>query len=255
MESVGRESNFEVFSISDLIRKVADSTCDISCYLNGGTFCLVDMDISPVDFLCQAEEDFARGGLSASVNCISNSKRAIIGQVDQVLLSFGYECRRWDTERKLNKLKELGLLAPTVLRKLVDARNLLEHEYKSPSAEQIEDYLDIAAIFVLGVSSQFHPFSDEISINFTRENKLVGGLDFGIEKRRLEGRVMYSAYGYVYDSEFKRSMVGEAFVANGSKLFSALVKACSCLELKYKYEDAVAKLTQKIKAALVGQQP
>lgn len=251
MDNAAEEINSEVFSISDLIQKVADPSCEVSCYLNGGTFCLIDMELSPVDFLCQAEEDFARGGLSASINCITNSKRAIIGQVDQVLLSFGYVCQRWDTERKLNKLKELGLLAPTVLRKLVDARNLLEHEYKCPSAEQVEDYLDIAAIFVLGVASQFHPFSDEISVNFSRDGMVVGSLDFGIEEDGPEGRVVYSAYGYVYDGEYNKTRIGEAYISNGSRFFNALVNACSCLELKYKDGEAVVKLKQKIKSALI----
>lgn len=240
------------FSVPELIHKIADPACEVSCYLNGGTFCLIDMDLSPIDFLCQAEEDFARGGLSASINCITNSKRAIIGQVDQVLLSFGYMCQRWDAERKLNKLKELGVLAPTVLRKLVDARNLLEHEYKCPSAEQVEDYLDIAAIFVLGVASQFHPFSDEISINFIGENGLTGSLDFAIENDESDGRVVYAAYGYTYDDKYEKTLVGEAFLENNSKLFSALVSACSCLELKYKDEEAVGRLRQKIKSALAG---
>lgn len=251
MDNAAEERSLEIFSVPELIHKIAEPACEVSCYLNGGTFCLIDMDLSPIDFLCQAEEDFARGGLSASINCITNSKRAIIGQVDQVLLSFGYLCQRWDTERKLNKLKELGLLAPTVLRKLVDARNLLEHEYKCPSAEQVEDYLDIAAIFVLGVASQFHPFSDELTVDFSREDKIVGALDFAIGRNGPEGEVVYSAYGYAYNYENKKTLIGEAFVGNKSKLFSALVNACACLELKYKDEEAVGKLKQKIKAALV----
>lgn len=243
-------TNYAEVSIGELINKVASLDCEISCSLQGGSFCLVDMGVSPIEFLCQAEDDFLGGGLSAAVNCITNAKRAIVGQVDQILLSFGYESKRWNTEKKLTKLKELGVLAPTVLRKLVDARNLLEHEYKLPSKEQVEDYLDIAAIFVLGAASQFHPFSDEIDISFSDNFVLTGSLEFCIE--RENGKAKYKAYGYVYDEGLRKSRVGEAVIENNSKLFCALTKACSSLELKYKVQDSIGKLKLKIKSALVG---
>lgn len=146
------------------------SKCAVN--LAGGSFTMTELKTSPVEFLNLAEDDFERGGLSALVNAMTNSKRAIICQIDQLLISFGYQSLRWNVPKKLERLRALGLLAPSLLRKIVDVRNILEHEYKVPDFEFVEDSLDIASLFVMSASAMFIPF--EVYWSFHYLSQLVG---------------------------------------------------------------------------------
>lgn len=56
------------------------SKCAVS--LAGGSFTMTELKTSPVEFLSLAEDDFERGGLSALINATTNSKRAIVCQID-----------------------------------------------------------------------------------------------------------------------------------------------------------------------------
>ncbi|MCM8558529.1 MULTISPECIES: hypothetical protein [Pseudomonas] len=62
--------------------------------------------------------------------------------------------------KKIERLRALGLLAPSLLRKVVDMRNILEHEYPTPELKNVEDALDIASLFVMSASALFIPFDD-----------------------------------------------------------------------------------------------
>ncbi|PVZ20475.1 MULTISPECIES: hypothetical protein [unclassified Pseudomonas] len=65
--------------------------------------------------------------------------------------------KRSNVPKKIERLKALGLLAPSLLRKVVDMRNILEHEYSTPELEKVEDALDIASLFVMSASAIFIP--------------------------------------------------------------------------------------------------
>lgn len=54
---------------------------------------------------------------------------------------------RWSVPRKLEQISQLGVIAPRVLTKLNRARNLIEHEFHLPSREQVEDFVDVVALF------------------------------------------------------------------------------------------------------------
>ncbi|MCY1416439.1 hypothetical protein D9M71_319450 [compost metagenome] len=120
------------------------------------------------NFTCRvlslAEDDFERG-LSALINATTNSKRAIVCQIDQFLISFGYPSLRWNVPKKLERLRALGLLASSLLRKIVDVRNILEHEYKTPDLEFVKESLDIASVFVMSATAMFIPFDDVLEFS------------------------------------------------------------------------------------------
>jgi hypothetical protein len=121
----------------------------------GGSFEMADLNTSPLEFLSLAEDDFQRGGLAALVNATTNAKRAIVSQLDQLLITFGYQPLRRNVPKKIERLRALGLLTPSLLRKVVDMRNILEHEYATPELEMVEEALDIASLFVMSASAMF----------------------------------------------------------------------------------------------------
>ncbi|MBN3967024.1 hypothetical protein IMW75_17295 [Pseudomonas gregormendelii] len=209
------------------------SRCGVT--LVGGSFNLIELDISPAELLILAEEDFQRGGLSALINSISNTKRAIVCQMDRLLKSFGCESFKLDVPEKVARLRGLGLLAPELLRKIVKLRNTLEHEFKAPTLEQVEDALDIARLFVMSTSAMFTPFEDTLEFSLRKASVphpikyLTAGLN------REAGSVFYTVYVYGGDGY---NSLSQCTIPSGHVLFDQLVKLSASLMMKYNVDQA-----------------
>jgi hypothetical protein len=145
-----------------------------------------ELDVDPYDFLLLAEEDWERGGLAAKLNAITNAKRAIVAQMDQALLSFGYPATHWNVPKKIETLQSLGLVTPRILRRVSSTRNLLEHEYRRPSAKDIEDAIDLAALFVASIKPVLTLFGDEF---------LVGNADEQVDAFSFAQELSFSMSG------------------------------------------------------------
>jgi hypothetical protein len=130
----------------------------------GGGLDMHELEVDPYDFLLQAEQDFEQGGDGPELNALTNAKRAIVCQMDQALLTFGYPATRWNIPKKIDGLRELGLVAPRILKRVSSARNLLEHEYRRPKRQDVEDALDLASLFVAAVKPVLTSFGDEFNI-------------------------------------------------------------------------------------------
>lgn len=212
------------------------SKCAVN--LGGGSFTMAELKTSPIEFLSLAEDDFERGGMSALINATTNSKRAIVCQIDQLLISFGYQSLRWNVPKKLERLRALGLLAPSLLRKIVDVRNVLEHEYKAPDLEFVKESLDIATLFVMSATAMFIPFDDVLEFSLPessfRDNS-VARITVGLN-REPRG-VFYTVYAYE-SGEFYDRCVGQCEIPSGHLLFEAMVKLSASLMLRYKIDQA-----------------
>lgn len=212
------------------------SKCAVSS--GGGSFKMTELKTSPVEFLSLAEDDFERGGLSALVNATTNVKRAIVCQLDQLLISFGYPSLRWNVPKKIERLRALGLLAPSLLRKVVNMRNILEHEYETPELKIVEEALDIASLFVMSASAMFIPFDDVLE--FTLPDRAARGspvthITAGLD-RESRG-VYYTVYAYE-PGEYGGLCVGQCEIQSGHVLFEAMVKLSASLMLRYKVNQA-----------------
>ena len=109
--------------------------------------------LEPRDFLNFAVEDsVALEKEKNRVNCLSNCKRAIDGQVDRLIGRLGFfplaKRQGWNIPKRLNFISESGLVAPRILRNVNALRNRLEHDHAVPSKQQVEDSLDVATLFV-----------------------------------------------------------------------------------------------------------
>lgn len=213
------------------------SRCAVS--LGGGGFTLVELETSPVDFLTLAEEDLQRGGLSALVNAATNAKRAVVSQMDQLLISFGYDSLRLKVPRKIERLQALGLLAPRLLRKVVKMRNILEHEYKKPSLSEVEEALDIASLFVLSSSSMFTPFDDVLEFSlYKASDKSTPIKQVTVGLAQEAERVFYTAYAYEGDAAHN-ACVGKCEIPSGHPLFDSMVKISASMMQKYRVDQAL----------------
>ncbi len=120
---------------------------DSASYMNVKTH----FEISPKEFLNYAEYDLSSSYQHHVINALSNTKRGIDCQIDSLLFGFGlYEKskkERWDFPDKVKLLSSLNILSPNILQKINRKRNLLEHEYKNFTKEEVEDALDVANLF------------------------------------------------------------------------------------------------------------
>jgi hypothetical protein len=112
----------------------------------------IPFDIKPKDFLDYAELDLNSNLQHRFVNALSNAKRALDCQVVCLLDVFGLlkqaEKKRWGFPSKIDALKKIGVLAPRILTKINNTRNLLEHEFANPNSEQVNDFIDVVALFL-----------------------------------------------------------------------------------------------------------
>jgi hypothetical protein len=111
----------------------------------------VPFPISSAEYLKFAEEDLKEDSERGRVNALSNSKRSLDARIESVLIGFGFhkiaKTENWKMPRKLSFLSDLGILTPRVLTKLNRTRNLIEHEFHCPTREQVEDFVDVVALF------------------------------------------------------------------------------------------------------------
>lgn len=103
--------------------------------------------LTPAEYLTFAEKDLRLGGSRGLVNALANAKRAIDCQIFNLLSSLGIP-EPSSFPGRLEALHTLGLLAPRIIRKIVQLRNILEHEYYLPKLTEVEDAVDITALFV-----------------------------------------------------------------------------------------------------------
>lgn len=140
-------------------------------------------DLKAEDFLSFAEEDIKGNKHKDIINALSNAKRAIENRMDLLLYAFGYPIleERWFFPKKLDMLKDLGIIAPRILGKINTIRNLLEHEYKIPNKAGVEDAIDVAILFLESTKNFIHNFVDDfncydkhnhVSIGFIKHTEL-----------------------------------------------------------------------------------
>jgi hypothetical protein len=87
----------------------------------------------------------------AHVNAISNAKRALHLQVENLCFGFGaagLDKKLKNFPSRLEFLERIGIARPRILKKINSLRNIVEHEYKIPNAEEAHDFVDIVGLFL-----------------------------------------------------------------------------------------------------------
>ena len=107
-------------------------------------------DITPDKYIKFAQDEIVAKDERSVINALSNAKRALACQVDSLLLAFGLDaaCEKWSFPRKLERLEMIGIIAPSVLKKINKERNEMEHGYALPDREAIVDFVGIVALFI-----------------------------------------------------------------------------------------------------------
>jgi hypothetical protein len=89
-------------------------------------------DILPSEFLDFADAEVAEGGREGLVNAMSNSKRALHGQVDSILYSFGLKGQlQANFPRKMDLMSDLGVVTRQAFSRLNESRHAPWHTGRS----------------------------------------------------------------------------------------------------------------------------
>ncbi len=139
-----------------LLHDTSEASCSVTSHAIGPLD--YELNTEPEEFLSDAEEDITLGSPKGWRGALTNAKRAIDAQVDKALLCFGFKTSRKKMPEKLELLKHIGIVSPRIIKKVVDLRNELEHEFKSPSKDQAEEATDVATLFVAAVDRTLSHF-------------------------------------------------------------------------------------------------
>lgn len=110
------------------------------------------------------------------VNALSNAKRALHFQVELISSAFGIEKlpykERHNFPNKLEFCRKCGVTGERVLNKLNKIRNLVEHEYRIPTKDELEDFIDIVELFLSATDRFVYHFPVDLELEeFSNENK------------------------------------------------------------------------------------
>ena len=179
----------EVFSIEWLKKCVGN---DENLKSRNAVDIEVPFEFTAKDFLKFAEYDLSSECDHHVVNALSNIKRAINCQTDSLLFGLGLfeksKKQNWSFPQKIECLNKVGIISPTILRRINQRRNLLEHEYKKPEKVQMEDALDVAKLFIA--------YTNKFLFNAVTELRLFAYKQFEEDFRATlhykEGRIFFS---------------------------------------------------------------
>jgi hypothetical protein len=196
-----------------------------------------EFDFQANEFIQFAETDLEQGTEQGLVNALSNAKRAIDCQIDTVLGCFGLLSRR-NFPEKIKVLGELGIITPRIVRKVVKARNYLEHEFVKPEREQVEDAVDIAKLFVNILDKGLRNFWSHFSINAVADEPDEDGDEYFNKWIHIEydsKRKQYKLYGAIFSKPPNPGvpvipLTTEAFIKPKEKGFFELVKLSFSLD-------------------------
>jgi hypothetical protein len=196
-----------------------------------------DFEISPGNFLKYAEDDLSSTSTHKYINALSNAKRALDCQLDTLLVGFGFynmsKKQNWGFPKKIEALKSLGLIAPRVLSKINKMRNVMEHEFKNPDSESVEDFIDIVALFIAATVSYTSDLMDNKYIGFTVNLRPEDGfvtLEADLHYSRSELTFNFSR-SYIRDSisnksiQLKRSQKAIVTIPSDHTCYKEVLKA------------------------------
>ena len=171
-------------------------------------------------FLNYAETDLSHETDAGNVNALSNAKRAIDCQVEQLINLLGLKKEK-SFPKKLSHMKSIGLVVPRILEKVNQTRNMLEHEFVHPDRSQAEDAVDVATLFVKLTNAIFYNFYHELEMHESFDEFWKRGdyqtFCFGETASglmiRFDGQKSpyFEAIGYIKDSNVMRYKITKDF--------------------------------------------
>jgi hypothetical protein len=122
----------------------------------------------PADYLEFAIADFAEGSPRGLVNAFGNAKRALHLEIDYLLQQYGLFSNfgRGNFPTKLGVLDDIGLLPTTIIKNLNVERNLIEHEYDTPSRQRVAEAIDVVKLLLLATEKLMESTAHQVVVGW-----------------------------------------------------------------------------------------
>jgi hypothetical protein len=108
--------------------------------------------IKPRDYLDFAQQDRSDGDSARHlINSVSNSKRALHLRMENLYEGFGgiaVAGKAWNFPILIDFLRKCGIVSPRILDRINRLRNAVEHEYYTPTLDEVETFLDVTELFL-----------------------------------------------------------------------------------------------------------
>jgi hypothetical protein len=120
----------------------------------------------PGTFLDFAEVDFRSKEEQGRLNAFSNAKIAMHAQIKKVLSHIlGYTRKKKTFIQKVEILQELDVVAPDILRALIELENYLERwEYSLPERNEVKNAIAVVASFIDNSNTKLREFQSDFAI-------------------------------------------------------------------------------------------
>jgi hypothetical protein len=149
-------------------------------------------EIEPRQFLEYAYSDFELEGNHGLINALSNVKRAIESQSEVIHFSLGIPYENLSFPGKMENIQKMGFSPSVILKHINKIRVDLEHFYKIPDYERVEDavqiaqlFLDVTTLFLSNFWVSFNIFSDKEE-NKTKDYRTFNGFHVDFSKGTFE---------------------------------------------------------------------
>jgi hypothetical protein len=150
-------------------------------------------EIDPKEFLEYASQDFELEDNRGFINALSNVKRAIESQSDIIHFSFGIPYKKLDFPTKIENIQKMGISPSVILKQINKIRVNLEHFYKIPDRDRVEDAIQIAQLFLDVTTLSLSTFWGNFDIDNEKNEEKVKSEDvkwvrviFNSDKKRFE---------------------------------------------------------------------
>src|SRR5262245_57591884 len=108
--------------------------------------------VKPRDYLVFAQQDRSEGDSARHlINAVSNAKRALHLRMETLYEGFGGivvvgKARHFPS--LINFLRKCAIVSPRILDRINTLRNAVEHDYYTPSIEEVDTFLDVTELFL-----------------------------------------------------------------------------------------------------------
>jgi hypothetical protein len=108
-------------------------------------------DVTAEEYLQYAAHDLEDESARGSMNAMGNAKRALHLTIESMLNAYGLLAQNTRTSfpQKLHLLDAAGLFSLSILNTLNLERNVMEHEYRVPSPQRVQEVIDVGRLLLL----------------------------------------------------------------------------------------------------------
>lgn len=142
----------------------------------GGSILKIDpnrFEINPREFLEYAYSDFELEGNRGLINALTNVKRSIECQSEIIHYSLGIPYENLDFPTKMENLQKWGFSPSVILKHINKIRVALEHFYKIPDPERVDDAIQIAQLFLDVTTLLLSNFWERIIISADEDERTI----------------------------------------------------------------------------------